>query len=114
MSNHFSISGVRNHEYFEPPIDARLHQIVPIGMKNRNGSTALMLAALNGHTDSVRVLLRRPTDIDSKDRTGLTALTYAASRDHYDIVEVLLANGADVSSAGSASLSEPVLSNAEK
>ena len=58
--------------------------------------TALMLAAENGHADSVNVLLNNKADVNKVDVCGRSALFRAAANGHEDIVEVLIEKGADV------------------
>lgn len=54
---------------------------------NRLGETALMLAALEGNLDSVRILVERGAEVN---RPGWTPLHYAASSGHLDVVRYLL------------------------
>ncbi len=60
---------------------------------NANGETALMMAALRGHTAQVRQLLQRGAQINS---SGWTALHYAATGPQPDVVTLLLDRGASV------------------
>ena len=59
-----------------------------------NGATCLMIAALNGHTDIVQLLVN---DVDTlknvTTRTGATALMWAAINGHVDIIRLLLLDG---------------------
>src|SRR5215468_7198890 len=61
-----------------------------------HGHTALMRAALDGDTESVRELINQGADINQRDDNGRTALMFAAMNMHYETMKVLLANGADV------------------
>lgn len=54
---------------------------------NRLGETALMLAALHGELDSVRMLVRRGAEVN---RAGWTPLHYAATNGHLEVVRYLL------------------------
>ena len=54
---------------------------------NRLGETALMLAALHGDLDSVRMLVRRGAEVN---RAGWTPLHYAATNGHTEVVRYLL------------------------
>jgi hypothetical protein len=63
---------------------------------DRDGKTALMLAAFEGHTATVQVLLANGVQANVKDKEGATALMLAASQGHTDVVQALLAKGADV------------------
>ena len=58
-------------------------------------TTSLMVAALGGHADVVRVLLEKGADVNLQDANGYTALMYAAKDGHKDIVQALLDAGAD-------------------
>ncbi len=71
--------------------------------RRKDGVTALMNAAIEGHSDIVQVLLNRDADVNMKDDGGWTALMRAAQggpttikEDHNAIVRLLLAKGADV------------------
>jgi hypothetical protein len=64
--------------------------------KTSDGSTALMIAAGNGHTEIVAKLLARGADVNAERTDGVTALMYAALNGHTEIVDKLLARGADV------------------
>jgi uncharacterized protein len=60
-----------------------------------DGRTALMLAAFNGHTDILKVLLNAGAKADLKDELGRTALMYASTGPFPEAVKLLLTNGAD-------------------
>ena len=61
-----------------------------------SGDTALILAALGGYADTVRLLLDRGADIRGRNAHGLTALHAAAYGGHVDVVDLLIAKGAPV------------------
>ena len=61
-----------------------------------HGHTALMRAALDGNTETVKELIHQGADIDQRDDTGRTALIFAVVNSHYETVKVLLEYGADV------------------
>lgn len=70
----------------------------------------LIMAAKNGQTNLVRMLLDRGADVNLRDReTEVTPLIVAAQQGHLQVVEVLLQKGADVSARdknGKTALSE--------
>lgn len=61
-----------------------------------HGHTALMRAALEGNTDTVRELIQEGVDINQRDENGRTALMFAVMNSHYETMKVLLEHGADV------------------
>lgn len=67
---------------------------VDINAENRDGLTALRVAAARGHTDVVRLLLADPhVGVNTPDREeGYTALHLAAAKGHTDVVRLLLAD----------------------
>src|SRR5262245_61734794 len=61
-----------------------------------HGHTALMRAALDGDTETVKALIRQRGDINQRDDNGRTALMFAVVNMHYETMKVLLEYGADV------------------
>jgi hypothetical protein len=53
------------------------------------GGTALMLAAANDHTETVKLLLDRGADINVRDNEGKTALVWAREKGHPEIVQLI-------------------------
>jgi ankyrin repeat protein len=51
---------------------------------------------MNGHTATVKALVRGRADVHTIDHNGSTALKYAKERGHLDTVEILLSAGAGV------------------
>jgi serine/threonine protein kinase/ankyrin repeat protein len=60
------------------------------------GETALIMAAGNGHYETVKVLIDAGADVNTKGYRGWTALMVSACRGHAGIVKLLLASGADI------------------
>jgi hypothetical protein len=58
------------------------------------GRTALMMAALEGHADVVRLLIEAGSNLDLVDEEGASALSLARSYGHLDIAAELEAAGA--------------------
>ncbi len=58
--------------------------------------TPLMIAALEGDTETVKTLLAGRARINAKDNEGRTALMFAVVNSHPEIVKVLLRAGARV------------------
>ncbi|EDQ89976.1 uncharacterized protein MONBRDRAFT_3592, partial [Monosiga brevicollis MX1] len=61
------------------------------------GATPLHIAAFNGKTDCVRLLISWGANINSVTTEGCTPLHYAAYMGKSDVVRVLLALGCDAS-----------------
>jgi ankyrin repeat protein len=71
-----------------------------IDAKDQHGQTALMLAALRGHTAGVRFLASRGAGLDHTAKFHLTALMLAVVGGHADIVRALAEAGADLTVRG--------------
>lgn len=71
------------------------------GVNDGQGTTALILAAQQGHLDIVLTLLddRYKADVTKSDDGGRTALHWAASRGFVDVAKSLLKAGADTNAA---------------
>lgn len=61
---------------------------------DRDGITPLMLAAANGHTPVVKLLLQRWVDKRAQDASGFTAAHHAAKNARQECMDVLLDAGA--------------------
>jgi ankyrin repeat protein len=72
-------------------IKALLAQDFDVNTLNANGESALMLAAIKGHTALAEALIKKGADIN---KTGWTPLHYAASAAKLDIISLLLENSA--------------------
>ncbi|KAK1468711.1 hypothetical protein CMEL01_00478 [Colletotrichum melonis] len=71
-----------------------------INAKSGNGATALQVAALNGHTEVVVMLLSRGANLHATGGQNGTALQAASLSGHEDVVEILLDKGADPNMRG--------------
>jgi ankyrin repeat protein len=60
------------------------------------GKTPLMLAAVEGQPEIIRLLMEYGANIRTRDKLGNTALIYAASAGHDAAVDALLDNGAPI------------------
>uniref|UniRef100_F6TQT3 Ankyrin repeat domain 33 n=1 Tax=Equus caballus TaxID=9796 RepID=F6TQT3_HORSE len=69
-----------------------------VNQQDKEGDTALMLAAQAGHVPLVSLLLNyyAGLDLERRDQRGLTALMKAAMRDRSECVAALLMAGADL------------------
>ncbi|XP_051526903.1 transient receptor potential cation channel, subfamily N, member 1 [Myxocyprinus asiaticus] len=67
-----------------------------INKHSKNGWSPLLLAAEQGHTEVVRVLLQNNARVDVFDEEGKAALHLAAEQGHQDIVDILLSHKAFV------------------
>jgi uncharacterized protein len=65
-----------------------------VDARDKYGRTALILAARQGCSDSVREILRKGADVNAKLSSGETALKLASQYGHNQIVELLKAYGA--------------------
>ncbi|MBR2125299.1 MAG: ankyrin repeat domain-containing protein [Akkermansia sp.] len=59
------------------------------------GTTALMMAAMNGYHEVVEVLVQNGADLNLRNKSGFTALMLAAQKGHAQVVRLLLLAGAD-------------------
>jgi ankyrin repeat protein len=67
---------------------------VDINQQSKSGSHALLLAATEGHTDIVVLLLANEASIDLKNALGDTALIAAVKADNYATAKLLVTSGA--------------------
>lgn len=64
-----------------------------------DGYSALYSAAINGHTDCVRLLLTSEAQVDPVDKNGFTPLCSAVAQGHCKCAEILILYHADVNHA---------------
>jgi hypothetical protein len=67
------------------------------GTDGDDGCTALHLAAMEGHSKIIAILIEHGADIDARNRLSHTALMEAALFARLEVVKTLLQNGADKS-----------------
>ena len=67
-------------------------------MKNKDGNSAIHLAALGGHLDCIKLLLSSNSGIkiDYPGKNRMTPLMMAAKQGHFEIVKYLVENGAKI------------------
>ena len=67
-----------------------------VSKKSRTGDTPLHVAAMNGRTEVVKLLLAGKADVNARNDYGVTPLHNAAGNGLTEVVALLLAGGADV------------------
>ena len=67
-----------------------------VNIRNKDGLTILMYAALYGYHEIVHILLAAGADVNRQDKNGETALMSAAFFGRNKIISLLLAAGADI------------------
>jgi tetratricopeptide (TPR) repeat protein len=80
-------------------ITAALDHGADVNARDENGRTALMIAAINGHLDVVRLLIGRGADINAKDNSSAAALAYSVNAwgaSNPEVVLFLIDSGADI------------------
>jgi len=68
-----------------------------INSRDRDGSTALMVASEKGDVQMAQLLIQNGADVNAKNIDGYTALMYVAYKGNLAIAELLIKNKADVS-----------------
>ena len=72
-----------------------IHYDANINVRNEHGANSLQMAAWNGNTNMVGILLGLGANVNGADIYGYTPLYYAAALGHVNIVRLLLEKGAD-------------------
>ena len=67
--------------------------IATLNVRNKEGKTVLMAAAIAGRKEVCELLLTRGCDINVQNNNGATAMLIAASAGHHDVVELFLTHG---------------------
>ena len=67
-----------------------------VDIEESSGGTLLTHAAMDGHTEVVKLLLKKKANVNARGRGGFTALHNAAQKGHLEIVQMLLDNKADI------------------
>jgi ankyrin repeat protein len=67
-----------------------------IELRDKNGLTPLILAAICNHGEMVDLLITAGADMEARDENGSTALIHATLNDHNAIVKRLVSRGANV------------------
>ena len=68
---------------------------VDVNARSEDGSTALIFAAMKGHTEVAKFLLLKGGPMDYTDSNGFSALTYAIREGHKETYDLLLEAGAN-------------------
>ena len=69
-------------------------------MKGSDGLTPLMMAAISGNRETVRILIEHGAQVNAKEAEhGQTALMFAAAFDRPDAIDELAKHGADLNLA---------------
>ncbi|EAX94342.1 ankyrin repeat protein, putative [Trichomonas vaginalis G3] len=75
---------------------------VHINAKNKDGITALHIAAMSNSKEIVELLVSHGADVNEKDKSGHTALRIATRNNSKEIVELLISHGAKINKRYSA------------
>jgi ankyrin repeat protein len=67
-----------------------------INSRDKDGSTALMVASERGDVQMAQLLIQNGADVNAKNIDGYTALMYIAYKGNLEIAELLIKNKADV------------------
>ena len=84
---------------------------IQVNLQNKHGWTAVMKAALHGHTKCLNLLLLHKANPDLQNNLGWSALMIAAKEGRINCLERLLSQGADVDHHGNKSETALVLAS---
>ena len=77
-------------------VESMLQEGVPVDCVDRDGRTALSLAAYLNRTDVIRLLLQKGADVNKRDRRGSTPVHYAAWNNSTEATAMLTEHGASI------------------
>ena len=77
-------------------VQAALNQDIALDTENEIGQTALLVAASQGHTDLVKLLLEQGADVHACDDGGDSPLIKAMLLRSQEIITLLLEHGAEI------------------
>ena len=73
-----------------------LETLIESGAKINRSTTPLIISAIKGHLECMKVLIREGADLNIQGGNGNTALTAAAIKGHVESVKLLIQAGADL------------------
>jgi ankyrin repeat protein len=82
-------------------LESQLAAGLDVDARDRYGQTALMLAAMRGHADTVAWLVDHGAELDHVAKFGLSATMLAVVNGHTDVIDILVSAGADLGRRGS-------------
>ena len=95
------VEAARNGRLLELRAILHLTDVDVDSPKDRSGSAAVYLAAANGHTEVLQLLLHSGADPDAGSKSGLTTVHQAARMGHAKALQLLLQSGANPHTADS-------------
>ena len=77
-------------------VESMLQEGVPVDCVDRDGRTALSLAAYFNRTDVIRLLLQKGADVNKRDRFGEKPVHWAAMCNSTEALAMLIEHGASI------------------